>query len=259
MTVEPGGLRFQPPAWVEGGISGGDAAFLLELVARVQPVRVLEIGVAAGTSSAALLYALDQLPGGRELISADIRGACYFDPARPTGAAVAAMYPQHRAQWQLDVHTDGRRLRQSLPAASIDLILIDADHRHPWPLLDVLHLAPSAAPGAWIALHDIRLPELYPQYPHYGPLRLFRAWPGATVAGAGDAANIGAVQLPHDLRELVPMALDLLAQPWEHTPRAADVALPPVFGPVSAVLQPRLRPARESVEPWPRSGTTAPE
>ena len=86
--------------------------------------------MAAGTSSAALLYALDQLPGGRELISADIRGACYFDPARPTGAAVAAMYPQHRAQWQLDVHTDNRKLRQNLPAASIDMILIKANQHN---------------------------------------------------------------------------------------------------------------------------------
>jgi hypothetical protein len=128
---------------------------------------------------------------------------------------------------------------------SLDLIFIDGDHRHPWPLLDVLHLAPSARREAWIALHDIALPRLYPEYQIYGPTWLFAAWPAEKIAGAGDAQNIGAVRLPADLTALIPMALDLVERhAWEDYPPHLDVELPHLFAAVTAALRPRLRPVR---------------
>jgi predicted O-methyltransferase YrrM len=235
---------FRPPAWATGGISTADAEFLLELVAREAPELVVEIGVAAGTSSAALLYALDQLPGApdRVLYSVDVRSTCYFDPRYATGAAADLMYPQPRAQWRRRIPSDARRITAELTPGSIDLIFVDGNHAHPWPLLDVLHLAPYARPGAWIALHDLALPRLYPQFQTYGPAWLFAAWPGAGIVGTGAAENIGAVRLPADLRHLIPLALELLqACAWEAQPTAADVQLSPVFAPVTAALRPRLR------------------
>jgi hypothetical protein len=232
------GLRamFTPPAWVVGGISGGDAEFLLDLVMREQPARVLEVGVAAGTSSAALLYALDALPepANRELWSVDIRPMCYFDLRRATGSAVAEMHPRHTSRWFLQTNADARLAARSLGPASTDLLFIDGNHSHPWPLLDVLHLATAARPQAWIALHDIALPRLYPEFQTFGPTWLFAAWPGEKIAGQGDAENIGAVRLPADLAALVPMAVELLrAHPWEAPVRREDVELPDVFAAVN--------------------------
>jgi hypothetical protein len=233
---------FRPPAWVTGGISTADAEFLAELVAWTEPERVLEIGVAAGTSSAALLYALDQLPGvERVLYSVDVRATCYFDSKYRTGAAVPEMYPSPWSRWILNVDADARRICQT---AAWDLIFIDGNHGHPWPLLDVLHLAPWARPETWIALHDLELPRLYPQFQTYGPAWLFAAWPGEKLAGTGDAENIGAIRLPGDLRALLPVALELLERhAWEAQPTAGDVELADVFAPVTAALRPRLRPS----------------
>jgi hypothetical protein len=234
--------HFAPPSWVQGGLSTGDAAFLVSLVAREHPRTVIEIGVAAGTSSAALLYALDQLPAVellRLLHSVDVRPTCYFDPLRLVGSAVADMYPEHQTMWILDTKGSARRVGTS--PQRYDLAFIDGDHRHPWPLFDLLHLAPVLIPGAWVALHDISLPRCWPKFPQHGAQWLFEQWSGEKVAGVGDAENIGAVRLPANLRELNAVAVALVEQsPWQTALVHADVALAEIFAPVTAALATRL-------------------
>lgn len=238
---------YHPPDWVRGGCSGGDVAFLLEMVSAVAPHVMLELGVAAGTSSAALLFALDRLPAtaaARTLHSCDVRATCYFDPARATGAAVADLYPQHRADWRLDTDADARRIRARFAEGSVDLCFIDANHGHPWPLLDLLHVAPLVRSEGWVILHDIELPRLHPQFQVHGPQWLFEMWPFNKIHGVGDAANIGAIQLPPRLSDLEPVARALLARPWEQTPTTWDIDLPVVFADLARALAPRLaRPA----------------
>ena len=205
-----------------------------------QPTTVVEIGVAAGTSSAALLYALDQLPGARTLYSVDCNRSCYFDPRRRLGAAVAEMYPNHRARWILHPGIDSRHAVAQI--RDYDLAFVDANHHHPYPLLDVVHLASVMRPGAWIALHDLELPRLYPEWQSHGPMWLFELWPGAKVHGQGDAENIGAVQLPPDVRTLLAPFKALLARPWEQTPTLAEVSpLPGVFAGLEGSVLARRR------------------
>jgi hypothetical protein len=156
------------------------------------------------------------------------------------------MYPDHRAGWTLDTNTDARRLSQSVRPGTFDFVFIDANHSHPWPLLDLLHLVVAAKPGTWFALHDIELPVLHPQFQVHGPKWLFEAWPFNKIHGIGPSVNIGAVQLPADLSALVPMALALLRRPWEHSPTAWHVALPDVFGDVTAALRPKLAPLKRA-------------
>jgi glycosyltransferase involved in cell wall biosynthesis/predicted O-methyltransferase YrrM len=236
---------YHPPEWVRGGCSHGDVEFLLEMVTAVEPRIVLELGVASGTSSAALLFALDRLPADgapRLLYSGDVRSTCYFDPSRATGAAVAELYPSRRSIWTLDTDTDARRVRHVLAEGSVDLCFIDANHSHPWPLLDVLHVAPLLKPRGWIMLHDIELPRLHPQFQVHGPKWLFEAWPFNKIHGVGSSINIGAVQLPDRLSDLVPVAHALLDRAWEHAPTDWDVDLPEVFADITPVVAARLVP-----------------
>jgi len=223
-------------------------AFLVELVRVEDPTTVVEVGVAAGTSSAALLFALDLCPPGRDrrLYSVDVRPTCYFDPRRKVGSAVAEMYPHHQARWILETRVGVRTATPVIaPVAPIDLAFVDANHHHPYPLLDVLHLAPAMRAGAWIALHDIELPRLYPEFQSHGPMWLFEAWPGAKVHGEGDAENIGVIQVPADVRDLVPMAKALLLRPWEQTPTLEEaLPLPPCFIPLEGTVLARRRRAR---------------
>lgn len=227
------------PAWVTGGISDADADFLAELIARTRPRTVLEIGVGAGTSSAVILEALDRLPepADRVLYSVDILERCYFNKAYATGAAAEVMYSAPACQWRRRIPSDARRIRAELVPWEIDFVFIDGDHRNPWPLLDVLHIAAWARPEAWIVLHDIALARLMPQFQSHGAQWLFERWPGLAVAGVGAAENIGAVRLPENLADLVPAALELVTRkPLEANLEPDAIDLPLIFAPVAAAL-----------------------
>ncbi len=231
------------PNWVRGAIPSGDAGFLNDMIATHAPTTMVEIGVASGVSSAVLLYALDRLPdipGGRRLYSCDIHPTCYFDETHATGEAVASMYPQPRTEWILDTNTDTRRLSQTMAPASVDLTFIDANHYHPWPLLDLLHMTVLLRPGAWAILHDTNLPIVAPDCSVWGAKWLFDAWPFEKIVGTGEARNIGAVKLPDDLARLVPFAAELVQHPWEFAPTLWHVALPSPFEPVQALVRARI-------------------
>jgi predicted O-methyltransferase YrrM len=239
------GLRamYRPPAWAEGYISGSDAEFLCEMVAAQAPRTIVELGVASGASSAVLLFALDQLPpidDDRVLISCDIRPTCYFNEAYATGQACRELYPTPRATWRTHFDLDARQLAQQLPLQSVDLTFIDANHSHPWPLLDLLQLSAVAKRGSWVVLHDIELPIQHPEYQVYGPRWLYEAWPFNKVKGVGRWTSIGAVQMPENVDQLVPLALTLLNQPWEHAPQRGQIDLPAPLARVQAVLDRRL-------------------
>jgi len=245
----PTGASLPPPTlgpapdWVRGATPIGDAGFLIEMVTKHAPATMVEIGVASGVSSAVLLYALDRLPdipGGRRLYSCDIHPACYFDATHATGEAVASMYPRPRTEWILDTNIDTRRLSQTMAPSSVELAFIDANHYHPWPLLDLLHTTVLLRPGAWVILHDTNLPIVSPECSVWGAKWLFDEWPFEKIAGAGAARNIGAVKLPADLRRLIPFAASLIERQWEFAPTLWHVALPTPFEPVQDLVRARI-------------------
>ena len=124
----------------------------------------------------------------------------------------------------------------------MDLTFIDANHYHPWPLLDLVHLCVVAKPESWMILHDIDLPNVAPRFAAWGAKWLFDAWPFESVVG-GQQHNIGAVRLPADLNALVPLASELLDRTWEHDPTLWHVALPAPFAALQDTLARRLGPA----------------
>lgn len=248
MIATPHAARAAPPdlrpapSWVRGAIPTGDGLFLREMVDRHAPAHLLELGVASGVSSAFLLQAMDRLPemvGGRVLRSVDVNARCYFDEAFATGEAVQTMYPEPRTRWILDADTDARRLSQALMPGCVDLTFIDANHYHPWPVLDLLHVSVLARRGSWVILHDIDLPRVAPQFAAWGATHLYDAWPFDKHRG-GENDNVGSVRLPDDLSALIPMAQDLLQRPWEHAPTRWHVVLPAPFALLHHTLDAQL-------------------
>ena len=124
--------------------------------------------------------------------------------------------------------------RATLPRRSVDLTFIDANHAHPWPLLDLLHVTAVAKPRSWVVLHDVDLPIQHPEYQVYGPRWLFQAWPFNKVKGVGRWTSIAAVQLPDDPRDVIPVAEQLLERPWEHAPTMWHIDLPGALASIQA-------------------------
>lgn len=213
MTMQDLASFYRPPSWSTGNVSIEDAQFLDMMVQRISPSEIVEIGVAAGCSSAVLLRALALLEGKRFLFSYDLLDYCYFAPERSVGAATAELASQFIHHWSLNLGKLAVEAGSRLNGHDINLAFIDADHRHPWATLDLWSLLPALAPDGWVILHDIDLARTT-EWKVFGPEILFESWPGEKVKAKG-RGNIGAVKLPGDHEKARLWLIESLRRPWE--------------------------------------------
>ena len=226
--------KYRPPDWVQGAISSYDALFLYEMIRCVKPDRVIEIGTASGVSTAVILRALADCwgeeafrRGSPRVFSYDISPYCYFDAGRKVGSAAFEMEPQLTSALRLLHGKTAIDAERTFRNAPLQLVFIDADHRHPFPTLDMFTILPALAPGAWILLHDVNLPAFADEYEartgekvewhHHGAKNLFDHWPYQKLKGLGGASNIGAVRIPQEGRVSVDLVRSILRLPWEST------------------------------------------
>lgn len=213
------GFVYRRPKWGRGMITRDDARFLHDLVVRLRPNVAIEIGVASGCSSVHILAAMAtyrrRAAGDVWLHACDVAERCYFDESKRTGAAVSELAPELGAHYRFIVG-DVLLARQMLPGLHASFAFIDANHLHPWAAADLLGLLPALAPGAWVALHDIRLPMIDRSRWRrgYGPHNLFERWPGEKIRGGTDD-NIGAIRMPDDLIDVACCLSETFQQPWE--------------------------------------------
>ncbi len=235
---------YRVPQWVSGGTLGViDALFLYDMVQCVRPDRVIELGAAAGCSTAMLLAALadsgvsstDQA-GCPTLHSFDVMKHCYFDASREIGAAVQEMAPGLAGGLTMHVGASAVEAAEVFREKPVSLAFIDADHRHPCPVADLLLLLPVLRRGAWVILHDILLPVIAREYEERtgekvdwadrGAMMLYEFWPWRKIKGTKGGRNIGAIQLPHDRDVTRDDLLPLIDEPWEtHPAKTAFTAL----------------------------------
>ena len=144
-----------------GGIGSRDYFFLTCLVSILAPRRVIEIGTLTGFSTAIIAAAIHRQHGIRQRkspsrpsipipIAASIK-------TRPIGFEIPELIPDLVSSVRIHTGRESDFVREIAAPGEFGLAFIDADHRHPWPLLDVLRLAPCIESGGWILLHDIQL------------------------------------------------------------------------------------------------------
>jgi predicted O-methyltransferase YrrM len=214
-----------------GGIGSRDYFFLTCLVSILAPRRVIEIGTLTGFSTAIIAAAIDRQHGDRGGVTVetiDSHTHCSIDKSRPIGFEIPDLIPELVSTVRVHTGRESDLVREIALPGEFGLAFIDADHRHPWPLLDVLRLAPYVQSGGWILLHDIQLgtygkaerdagKELEGGTP-YGAEWLFERWPFRKIR----SFHIGAIELPPRKDALVPFALELMQEPFEITGKAAQ-------------------------------------
>lgn len=216
--------RYDQPMWAAGSISMLDAMFLFDVVRGLRPRKVIEVGVAGGASSAVLLMGLAdaRVPlvdasGEEALQSFELHPFCYFDRSKAVGCVARELVPELARGWKLHVRGTAREAGLMFAGRGVELAFIDADHRHPAPTADLLWLLPAMAPGAWVVLHDVDLPNVAAAHERRtgekvdwhqrGAKELFEGWPWEKIRGGrgiglvgGEtpigAANIGAIRIP---------------------------------------------------------------
>jgi Methyltransferase domain len=210
--------------YYSGVIAPADVLFLTAFTSILAPPRVVEIGTLTGFSAGIIAAALARRHGrdaGVRVDTIDIHAECPVDPHRPTGFEIAEFFPDVAAIIRVHTPRDSTFIGQLAKREELELAFVDADHRHPLPLIDLLRLAPYLRPAGWILLHDIQLGRLThealaagrqtPFEPVYGAEWLFNEWPWRKISGG----NIGAIQLPNPKSALVPFALRMLRIPFE--------------------------------------------
>jgi predicted O-methyltransferase YrrM len=216
-----------------GGIGSRDYFFLTALISILAPRRVIEIGTLTGFSTAIIASAIHRQHGDRDYISVETIDAhthCSIDETKPIGFEIPELIPDLASTVRVHTGRESDLVRELGARDEFGLAFIDADHRHPWPLLDLLRLAPSVQSGGWILLHDIQLGtygkdqreagQVLEGGTPYGAEWLFDAWPFRKIR----SFHIGAVELPSPKDALIPLALSLMEQPFEVTDKAAKRA-----------------------------------
>ena len=211
-------------ATYQGRIGISDCLFLTAFVSILAPLRVVEIGTLGGFSAGIIAAALHRQHGQGEAAhvdTIDVSAKCLIDDTRPTGFEIIESFSELASMIRLHVPHDCSILSELAEHNELEVVFIDADHRHPMPLFDLLRLAPYMRCGGWIVVHDIRLGTMgraaseaghsYRWGAAYGAEWLFDWWPFRKISGG----NIGAIQLPNDKSELVPFALRLMSLPFE--------------------------------------------
>ena len=186
---------------------GTDIFFAAAIISILAPEIAIEIGTASGFSAAifAKIISLREAASGRRstrtlVHTVDKLLMCDHDRLKPIGFAIELMTPELRDRIQLHLERDSSYCREV--SESGDMIgFVDANHRHPWPLCDVLQVLRLMRRG-WILMHDIALPQavecaraagqLVTFEPSFGAKHVFDFWPDRKIR----SVNIGAVRIP---------------------------------------------------------------
>lgn len=227
--------------WAVGSIGVLDAMVLRDLVHGIRPRRVIEIGTAAGTSALLLARAMRECGcvGDEEPVvhTYDLHPWCYFDRSRAVGSAIDEAEPETARLIRRQVGVTSIDAGAEFAGQGVEMAFVDADHRHPAPVVDVLALLPAMAPGGWIVLHDTNLPAEADRYEklkgtrvdwkQHGAKWLFDSYKHEKLV-LPRHKNIGAIRVPAetsltaaDFRACV----DNPAMPWEMEPSPAALWL----------------------------------
>ncbi len=207
-----------------GNVGPANLSFLAAVTSAIGATRILEIGTASGASSALLasiaastLVERNLKPDGILLSTIDKKSHCLFDESKPIGFMIAALAPELVPHIAVHTGQDSFLARSIIQPGSLDLVFIDGNHQHPWPLIDVLNVLPLTRPGAWLILHDTELPRVAASLglpARYGAKWIFDSWPHRKVG----SDNIGAIALPQDHRTLRPFLKEMSAREFEVAP-----------------------------------------
>ena len=216
----------QTYAGKSGTINFGDCLFLTAFVSVLAPSRAIEIGTFGGFSAAVIAAGIRaQHPNKKEILvdTIDRNTHSVLEQDKPVGFLIRDRFPALSDAVRVHAPAESGNVREMARRDEIEFAFVDADHQHPRPLLDVVRLAPFMRPGAWVALHDIRLGsdaeargdrDSLPFGAPFGAEWLFQNWPFRKISGG----NIGAIQMPADKTAIVSPALRLMKLPFEVSP-----------------------------------------
>ncbi len=220
-----------------GPITAGDAFFMAAYMAAFRPASIIEVGIASGISSSFMLFAAEKL----ELLSHHrifLHSVDLFlkHPKFNTeiGRVVWMNFPNLQQYWKAylgetlaDVAINRRDEIVSNDGPT--LAFIDANHLHPWPLVDLVAASTLVPSGSWVMLQDTQVMERWlancveQKVPCPRPCRgvnfVSTLWPGKKIIGTEMCFNMASVQLDQSDEGLEEFVRTCMSYPSEAGPR----------------------------------------
>jgi predicted O-methyltransferase YrrM len=142
---------------VHSNIRLADAEALYETVLRTRPATVLEVGMAFGTSSLAILTALRDAGQNGKLLSIDPMQTTYWKGCGLASIARAGYRDRHEIHEDYDYNVLPRLLSSGL---KVDFAYIDGWHTFDYTLLDWWYVDRMLNVGGTVAFNDCGYPAV---------------------------------------------------------------------------------------------------
>ena len=140
-----------------------DSAFLCGVLKTFRPKKILEVGVAAGASTAIILQALEDIGAPYEMHSIDLFAKHWYYTNADMGFLATFAKEKNLINPDGLSGTHEFHLGKILPqvideiGGDIDFVILDTIHRLPGEVLDFLTVLPYLTDNAVVVLHDVLL------------------------------------------------------------------------------------------------------
>ena len=148
------GYLKRKPEWVTRDQGAQSLNYVMGLVKHFEPHSVLEIGVAAGLTSGAMLVASHTYDNKAKVYGIDTADVVYYKPTKKIASLVNEAYPELRSRLELFLGKTSTDIPELLEDR-IDFVYIDGLHSHPWPTIDVLNSLTRLDEGGIIAMDGV--------------------------------------------------------------------------------------------------------
>lgn len=200
-----------------------DMAFICGLIKEYRPKKILELGVAAGGTTAVVMNCCKNLNLDSEIYSVDLAQNYYRDTSKKTGylaEITAELLPFSKFQlYRGDIYL---AFAEQI-GNDIDMVIIDTVHSLPGELLDFISCFPYMKEGTVVILHDILLNHLSVRKEQFATKVLLDVVVGKKIIGInedniGNYPNIGAFVVNEDTKKYITDVFSALTINWSYVP-----------------------------------------
>lgn len=227
MFYEPAGILDQLADEYSAEMSDEQLGFLCGLIKEYKPQKIVEVGVAAGGTTAVVLNCISMLPLEAQFYSLDLSTSFYRNQSRKTGY-LAEECKKILGGVKHTLYT-GKYAVEYLEKIgdNIDFLILDTVHSMPGELLDFLAFYPYLKQGAIVVLHDIVLNLFYNQPNAFATKVLLDAVAAEKFYGMdGDSLlNIGAFVTNSDTGRYIDNVFSALTLTWKSFPKKEALSL----------------------------------
>lgn len=203
------------------------SSFLTGLLKVKNPRKVLEVGVAAGGTSAIILKTLQEIGSSATLVSVDLNKRYHIDPRRRTGFLVNELCPELKKDWHPYI---GHCLPVYLESIGrdIDFVILDTAHTLPGELLDFIIILPYLKKNATIIFHDTHLHFFSKEQAFSTKITLDTAVGKKIICI--DPSNhynlpmISGIQINDDTLKYIDNSFSALTMPWNYMPNIEQIS-----------------------------------